>query len=70
MKPILLPHLKHTEPCLDESYESGTTGYASHAVKPIKQSVKPEVYLGLIVNYSPSAGLSVELVEVHVILIK
>lgn len=70
MKPILLPYLSHTEPRPDESYESGTTGYASHAVKPIKQTVKPEVYLGLIFNHSPSAGLGVELVEVHVILIK
>lgn len=70
MKTILLPNLSHTELCPDESYESGTTGYASHAVKPIKQTIQPTVHLGLIVNYSLSAGLSVELVEFHVILIK
>lgn len=69
MKPILLPHLKHTEPRPDESHTSGTTGYTSHAFKPIKQTIQPAVHLGLIVNYSPSAGLSFELVEFHVILI-
>lgn len=69
MKPILLPNLSHIEPTLDKPSSSGSTGYANHSAKPIKQSVKPAVHLGLIINYSPSAGLSVELVEFHVILI-
>ncbi|RYY78290.1 MAG: hypothetical protein EOO69_11230 [Moraxellaceae bacterium] len=70
MKPILLPNLNATEPHTAKSNSPQSAGYASHVAKPIKQGIKPAVHVGLIVNHSPDVEISVELVEVHVILIK
>lgn len=70
MKPLLLPHLNHTEPHTSKPNSPESVGYTSHSAKPIKHTIKPAVHVGLIINHSPDAGISVELVEVHVILIK
>lgn len=69
MKPILLPDLNPTESESIKPSSPQSAGYASHAAKPIKQTIKPAVHLGLIINHSPSTGISIERIEVHVILI-
>ena len=69
MKPILLPNLNPTEPQPVKPNSPESKGYTSHSAKPIKHIIKPAVHLGLIVNHSRGTGLSVELIEVHAILI-
>lgn len=69
MKPILLPNLNPTEPEPVKPNSPESVGYASHPTKPIKQTIKPGVHVGLIINHSPDTGISVEQIEVHVILI-
>lgn len=69
MKHILLPNLRPTEPEPVKPNSPQSAGYGSYSAKPIKQTIKPAVHVGLIINHSPSTGISVELVEVHVILI-
>lgn len=69
MKSMLLPELNHNEPQPVKPSSPQSTGYASHVAKPIKQTIKPAVHVGLIINHSPDAGISVEQIEVHVILI-
>lgn len=69
MKPILLPDLNPTEPQPVKSSSPQSAGYASHPTKSIKHTIKPAVHLGLIINHSPSTGISIERIEVHVILI-
>lgn len=69
MKPILLPNLNPTEPEHVKPHSPKSAEYASHVAKPIKHTIKPAVHLGLIINHSPDTGISVEQIEVHVILI-
>lgn len=69
MKPILLPDLNPTEPEPVKPSSPPSTGYANHPTKPIKHTIKPAVHVGLMINHSPSTGISVERIEVHVILI-
>ena len=69
MKPILLPNLNPTEPQPVEPNSPESAGYASHVAKPIKQTIKPAVHVGLMINHSPDTGISIEQIEVHVILI-
>lgn len=69
MKPILLSNLNPTEPHTAKPNSPQSAGYASHPTKPIKHTIKPAVHVGLIINHLPSTGISVERIEVHVILI-
>ncbi|TEU24918.1 hypothetical protein [Alkanindiges illinoisensis] len=69
MKPILLPDLNLTELHTAKPNSPESAGYSSYSAKPIKQTIKPAVHVGLIINHSPDAGINVERIEVHVILI-